>query len=61
MYKLTTCGTCGTDIMQDGCCGSEVIIYNCSCGEKYIEDLRNKNKKTIAQKEFKKCSTGDKK
>jgi len=43
MYKLTTC-KCGTDIMQDGCCGSEVAIFNCACGEKYLEEIKNKNK-----------------
>lgn len=46
MFKLTTC-TCGTDIMQDGCCGSETPVFFCPCGEDYLEELKEKNKKKV--------------
>lgn len=59
MYKLTVCGVCGSEIMQEGCCGNETIIYQCPCGEKYLEKIADNNKKKSDQrnnlKEGKKC------
>lgn len=59
MYKLTTC-KCGTEIMQEGCCGNETVIFNCPCGEKYLEEITNKNKKKVETTKNIKASQGDK-
>lgn len=63
MYKLTVCGICGTDIMQEGCCGNETVIFKCPCGETYLKDLENKNKiKIKKQKNIDSCKyNGEKK
>lgn len=60
MYKLTTC-RCGMDIMQEGCCGNETILYQCPCGENYLEELTNKNKNKVKKAMNTKDSQGDKK
>jgi len=60
MYKLTVCGICGTNIMQDGCCGSETIIFYCACGEKYLDSLKNKNKKRQEVNRVCRLSKGEK-
>lgn len=60
MYKLTVCGICKTDIMQDGCCGSETPIFNCPCGEKYLKSLKEKNKIKQEVKKVCKVPQGDK-
>lgn len=46
MYKLTNCGTCGSDIFSTGgCCGNpQVLIFKCPCGQEYMDTLEKKNK-----------------